>query len=535
MAESLITIAKTSSPHIHKGRTAGIVGILTLIVAGFGYLREASLAARFGVSTTMDAYFGAIFVPNIIYLILISGTLSPIFIPILLQENGDHDLSRASETFSVITSFILLLFLGIVVCGMLAAPLWLPLLFRGFSPSTAEMTIQLVRLLFPAVLFLALAGILTALLNGFHKFALAATAPALSSIAVIIATFVAKGNRAVYVVTLATAIGFVLQALLLIPAAFSLGIRYRPNFNFSHSAIRKLIRLGVPLFLYLLAANATVVVERNLASRISAGSVSILSYALRLFTVPSNLLAAPLAIVAYPGFAREAAREQRGDLANQASRLFRLVVFLFFPVTLWTILNALPVTQLLYEHGHFLASDSFSTSRILAIYSLGILPNAVAIILLRCYFAIEDTVTPLLTEIVNLMCFTIAAGVLSRRFGLDGLAAARAVTFYLVVGVLMIVLARRRLLKLDFDFLGFLVRTVLATAIMGVVDWVLIRELHSLLGVSGTMVRLAGICILLLASTATFLGCARFLKLSQANQITSTVLGLLPWNNNHSR
>jgi putative peptidoglycan lipid II flippase len=330
-------------------------------------------------------------------------------------------------------------------------------------------------------------------------------------------------------VTLATAIGFVLQALLLVPAAFSLGIRYRPNFNFRHPAIKKLIRLGVPLFLYLLAANATVVVERNIASRISAGSVSILSYALRLFTVPSNLLAAPLAIVAYPGFAREAAREQRGDLANQASRLFRLVVFLFFPVTLWTILNALPITRLLYEHGHFLTADSLSTSRILAIYSLGILPNAVAIILLRCYFAIEDTVTPLLTEIVNLVCFVMAAGFLSRRFGLEGLAIARAITFFLVVVILITVLSQRRLLKLDINFLGFLLRVVLATVAMGLVNWFLLRELQPLSDLQKTIARLISICILLLASTATFLACARLLRLNQASQIVSTVLGLLPW------
>ena len=193
-----------------------------------------------------------------------------------------------------------------------------------------------------------------------------------------------------------------LQCLVLLPGTASLGVRYRPTLDLRHPAIKKVLRLGIPLFLYLAVANAATILERNLASRISAGAVSTLTYALRLFTVPSNFLAAPLAIVAYPAFAREAVREQRGELSAQVSRLFRLLVFVFLPVTVWTILNAVPVTRVLYEHGKFSAADSSITARVLAIYSIGIVPNAVTIVLLRCFFAIEDTITPLLAELVDL-------------------------------------------------------------------------------------------------------------------------------------
>jgi len=86
----------------------GIVGVLTVFVAVVGYLREATLAARFGISTTMDAYFAAIFIPNILYMVLIAGTLSTVFIPILMQEKPDENPGKASVTFSVITNFALL-------------------------------------------------------------------------------------------------------------------------------------------------------------------------------------------------------------------------------------------------------------------------------------------------------------------------------------------------------------------------------------------------------------------------------------------
>ena len=516
-----------SGPAPRKGRTVGIVGVLTVFVAVVGYLREAALAARFGISTTMDAYFAAIFIPNILYLVLIAGTLSPVFIPLLMQESPDEAPEKASVTFSVITNFALLVFVAIVSCGTIAARLWLPVLFPGFDSSTAELAVRLIYVIFPALPFLAVAGILTALLNGFHKFWLAAFAPAVASISVIAAALFLHGNHAIYAVGIATATGFVLQCVVLLPATASLRVRYRPILDFRHPAIKKLLRLGVPLFLYLAVANISLILERNLASRISAGAVSTLTYALRLFTVPSNFLAAPLAIVAYPGFAREAVREQHGKLAGQVSRLFRLLVFIFVPVTVWTILNATPVTRILYEHGRFSAADSWITARILAIYSLGIVPNAVTIVLLRCFFAIEDTVTPLLAELVDLVFFVTTATILTRRFGLEGLATARSMTFFIVVTILVVVLGRRGLLNFA-GLIPFLVRTAAATLAMALTSWLIWHFLQAMFESAGTLLRLGMMTLSLCLSAGIFLVLATLFKLEESRQIINTVLDLVP-------
>jgi putative peptidoglycan lipid II flippase len=515
-----------------KGRTVGIVGIVTVIVAIVGYLREATLAAMFGVSTTMDAYFGAIFIPNILYFVLIAGTVSPVLIPILLQGEVAADEAKQSESFSIVTTFSLLVLIGVVSVSLPATHLWLAWLFPGFSPATMDIAVRLVYVILPGVLFLAVAGILTAVLNGCHKFALASFAPALSSASVIAAALFVRGNRAIYAVGLATAVGFLLQCLVLVPAIASLGIRYRPIFNFRHPAIGKLLRMGIPLFLYLVVASASPVIERNLASRLSVGAVSTLSYALRLFTVPANFMAAPLAIVAYPGFAREAAQVQRGQLGAQVSRIFQLVIFLFLPVTTWTVINALVVTRLLYEHGRFLPADSFITARVLAIYSIGILPNAVAMVLLRCYFAVEDTITPLLAETLALVSFVLAAPILSRHFGIGGLVAAHAATFFLVTGVLVYVLARRKaLLSLDWGLLKFSFRTVIASLGMGIMSWLALHLVSGLFEAGGTMVRLMVTVMLMATSGAVYLFLARSLKLDEARQIWATVRELLPGGN----
>lgn len=520
---------------LRTGRTAGIVGGLMVLVSLVGYLREAALAARFGVSSTMDAYFGAIFIPNILYSILIAGTVSPILIRILVQEETIGDEGRSSEAFSVVATFSLLVLILIICLALPGSRFWLGWLFPGFNNATLEMAARLVYIIFPSVMFLAVTGLLAAVLNGYNRFAMVSVAPAFASTAVILAAFFARGDRAVYVVGVATALGFLLQCLVLVPAAASLGIRYRPIFNFRHPIIARLLRLGIPLFLYLAVAGASSVMERNLASRLSAGAVSTLSYALRLFTVPSNFLAAPLAIVAYPGFAREAGRTRRGELGTQLSKIFRLVIFLFLPVTIWTIINALVVTRLLYEHGRFLSADSMITARVLAVYSVGILPNAIALVLLRCFFAVEDTLTPLLAETLAFVSFVLAAPFLSRRFGIGGLVAVRAATFFLVAGILIFVLSRKALLNLDWDLLKFSLRATAASVAMGAISWFSLRLLIGTFNHGGTAVRMALVMALMAISGAFYLFLAQLLRLSEARQVWATVRALLPPGNRRLR
>ena len=523
-------VANDASPSlpVRPGRNVSIVSVLMVIVSGSGYLREAALAARFGLSTTMDAYFAAVFIPTMVYMVLIAGMLSPVFIPILLQDADDRS-GRLSETFSVVTNLVLLFLTAIVGCAVITASKWLSPLFPGFSPATTEVTLRLIYIIFPAILFVALAGILTAALNAFHKFALPAIAPALSSATVVIAALFARGNRAIYLVGIATAVGFLLQLLLLIPAIVSLGIRYRPILSLRHPAIGKFLRLGGPLLLYLVIANVSLLFERNLASRLSAGAVSTVTYATRLFTVPSNFLAAPLAIVAYPQFARESLRENWGDLGRQVSRMFRLVLFIFLPVTLWTVLNALPLTRLLYERGEFRLEDSILTSRVLRLYGMGILPVAISVILLPCFYAIQDTITPLWAECVDLVFYAAVALFLMSHFGLAGLAASRTVQFYLFTAMLIFVLFRRHLLKIDSHLLQFSIRVGLASLGMAAVSWVSLYPLQAAFNSGKTPLRLGIVCAVLVMSGAAFLGVARLLKLSEVEHTLNAALDLLPW------
>ena len=511
-----------------RGRTVGIVALLTVAVSLIGYAREAALAARFGLSTTMDAYFAAIFIPNTLYYILIAGTLSPLFIPILMEEHALEDRARGSEIFSVITSFVIATLALVLGVALLTVHYWLPLLFAGFDPATSALAVRLTQIILPGILFLALAGILTGLLNGFHRFALAAFAPALSSLTIIAAVVFARGPNAILIVGVATTVGFFAQFVLLVPSAFRLGIRFRPWLALRHPAVRKLVQLGVPLLVYLVLANVSGFVERNIASRVSAGAVSAVSYALRLFTIPANFLAAPLATVAYPQLAHEAANERYENVRHQIARMFRLVIFLFLPITVWVAVNALPVTKFVYERGHFGAADSLLTARLLMLYSLGILPNALAVVLLRALYAVQDTVSPMIAQAIDVAYYVSVAFWLTRAFGLTGLAAARAGSFLLVTLILIVVLVRKnKLLRFDRALLGFSGRTALAALAMALVSWATVHFLRGPLDAGHTATRLLVVALSMAVSGGVYLLVSHGLKLEESRQVVATVFDVV--------
>lgn len=205
------------------------------------------------------------------------------------------------------------------------------------------------------------------------------------------------------------------------------------------------------------------------------------------------------------------------------------MIFLFLPVTLWTIINSLVVTRLLYEHGKFLSADSVITARVLAVYSVGILPNAIAMVLLRCFFAVEDTLTPLVAETLAFGSFVMSGPFFSRHYGIGGLVATRAAAFFLVTGILIYVLARRKaLLNLNWDLMNFLVRATAASIGMGAISWLSLRLLTGTFDSGGIVVRLVLTMALMVISGAFYLLLAQLLKLDEARQIWTTVRGWLP-------
>ena len=187
------------------------------------------------------------------------------------------------------------------------------------------------------------------------------------------------------------------------------------------------------------------------------------------------------------------------------------------------------MTVLLYERGQFRPQDSLITSRVLTFYALGILPYAIGVILLRCFYAVQDTVTPFLAEAFNLALYAVAATWLTNRFGIVGLAVTRGLTFYMVTAILLVALSRKKnLLEVDANLLRFALRTALATLVMGVTSWETLHAMRPYFDSGRTPARALVIGCVMAASGGAFLVTSHLLRLQEARQILKTAWDLIP-------
>ena len=518
----------SSTPPVARSRGSILilVSVLTTFVTAVGYFRDAVFASKLGASAGMDAYLAALFVPNTLYLVLVAGTMSPIFMTVFSQhENRSH--KEALIVFRVTSTFVGLTLSVLVLVGMFTARFWLLLLFSGFTPDQMRLSLQILYIVFPAIVFLGLAGMVSALLNSLAHFTAPALSPAMYAAATVPVLLLAPRDRLIHWVAVATAAGLAAQLFVQLPTAASLGVHWRPDFNFRHPALRQLMRLALPLLAYLVVANASLVIERNIASKLSTGAISIVNYATRLFTIPGNLLIMPLAVVFYPTFAREAAREGRGNLERELRDALRIAVFLALPVTCWMVVHALPLTRVIFERGQFDFTNSTRTAGMLTLYSLGLLPNAVAVILLRAFYAVQDTVTPLLAEAANLACYAWLAPRLAERYGLVGLGAARAGSFVLV-GVILLFALRKKLSVLSFTESAFLVKIACGSFALGATTWAASFLLTDVFQQHGFLVRALITVFLGALGISVYIGICYSLGVREVNSVLKLSYGWLP-------
>jgi putative peptidoglycan lipid II flippase len=212
-------------------------------------------------------------------------------------------------------------------------------------------------------------------------------------------------------------------------------------------------------------------------------------------------------------------------LRGEVARTLRSTAFIFAPLTVWMVMNALPITRLLYEHGHFSFADSQLIARVLAIYSLGVLPNALTFVFLRSCYALQDTWTPLWAESANLALYLAAAPFLAHNYGIAGLAAARAISFLFVAVIFVGVLtARKGVLRITWNGIGYFLRLAVASGAVWIILWATLERLPvttegvrftfhltvlSLTAVSGLVVFFAAAFLLRLPEAPLFLHSAR--------------------------
>jgi len=459
-------------------RAVGIVSVITLFSKITGFMREMAIASGFGAGIATDAYRVAQGVPALFFT-SIGAALATVLVPIFTQNLEDGGKDRAFAFVNKLSTITLIVAGVLSVLGIIAAP-WVVRVFApGFQGQAYELSVQLTRLMFPGLLFTALAFLAAGTLQSQGKFAV----PALMSLPMnffIIITVVALGTRLdIWALAWATLIGMAFQYIIQWPALRKTGYRFRIDLDLKDKSIRNVGLLITPVILGTTLLQVNTLVDRMFASNLPAGSISVLDYCNKLTGLVIGVVITTVATVVLPKFSQLAVTGRRDELIDSISRSFSSLNALIIPMAVGLIVLRVPIVRFVYERGAFTSEATQSTSTALLFGSLGLVGVGMREISSRAFYAQKDTVTPMVNGIIAMVVNVVLLFLFVGHFqwGISGMALATACSLT-VAGVLLTILLRRKMGGIGLHaILDSWWRCSTAAAGMGTVIW----KLHPIL------------------------------------------------------
>ncbi|MEP6718335.1 MAG: murein biosynthesis integral membrane protein MurJ [bacterium] len=452
-------VGETTKPERSSGKSAFLVGAGILISRIVGLVRQRVFAHYFGTSAAGDAFSAAFRIPNFLQNIFGEGALSASFIPVYAKLLAHDDEKEAAQVANAVLGLLALVVSLIVLAGVLTTPYIISGIAPGFKGETRELTIRLVRILFPGAGLLVLSAWCLGVLNSHHRFFISYTAPVAWNLAMI-ASLVIFGYQvgqfplAEYVAW-GSVIGSALQFGVQLPTVFGLVRRLRPQIDLASVHVRTIVRNFFPVFMSRGVVQISAFVDAVLASFLPEGSVVALTYAQSLYTLPVSLFGMSVSAAELPAMSRAIGNtEQVAEVLRQ--RLedgLQRIAFFIVPSSMAFLALGDVIAAVLYQTGQFKHDASIFVWGILAGSTVGLLASTLGRLYSSTYYALHDTRTPLRYAIIRVALTTglgylfalplpVALGI-NPKWGVAGLTASAGIAGWIEFALLRRSLNRR--------------------------------------------------------------------------------------------
>ena len=404
-----------SADRPRHSRHAVLVAAGILLSRVVGLVRERVFGFYFGVTDEADAFRAAFRIPNLLQNLFGEGVLSASFIPVYASLVADNDRDEASRVAGAVFSILALVVSVVVLVGVLATPVLVDLIAAGFPGAKRDLTVALVRVLFPGAALLVLSAWCLGILNSHRKFFLSYSAPVLWNVAMI-ATLVWFGRR-VSLPDLAiwlawgSVLGSALQMLVQLPAVMTLLGRLHVGLMRRSPHVREIVHNFAPVFVGRGVVQISAYVDAWIASFLIAGSVAALTYAQNLSVLPVSLFG--MSVSAAELVAMSSLRGEDTNVAvAMRARLdagMKRIAFWIIPSAMAFLALGDVVAGLIYQNGKFNRDVALWVWGILAGSAVGLLATTLGRLYASSLYALRDTKTPFRFALVR-VTLTIVLG-----------------------------------------------------------------------------------------------------------------------------
>ena len=448
---------------------------MTLLSRITGFVRDTLMAVMFGAGHSMDAFVVAFRIPNLLRRMFAEGAFSQAFVPVLAEYKARRGKEATRDLAARVMGMLAVILFCATVVGIIAAPLVVYASAYGFTKDADkfELTVQLLRICFPYILFISLTSFASGVLNTFGSFKAPAFTPVLLNLSFIaFAVLVAPHmERPIFALAWAVFVGGILQLAFQLPFLASIGMLPRPRWDLKDEGVRRILKLMLPAAFGVSIAQLSLLINTQIASWLATGSVSWLYYADRLMEFPSALLGVAIGTVLLPSLAKHHHNHDPGEYSKLLDWGLRLTLLLAAPAAVGLAMLAVPLVSTLFWHGEFLRQDVLMTRSALVAYSFGLAGIVAVKILAPGFYARQDIRTPVRIGVATLVITQIANLVFVPYLAHAGLAAAISVGATFNAGCLWYFLTRSGAYQPEPGWSAFLLKLVVALYMMGGLIW----------------------------------------------------------------
>lgn len=514
----IYSAGEPNAPAPSMARSAVIIGIAFMASRILGLLREIILANRFGTSSDYDAYVSAFRIPDLLFLVIMSGSFGAAFIPVFggfLARNEDEAADRLASAVITWTALVTVI-LG-TITFVFAGPLMRTLVAPDLPPDAMNLAIETMRMLLLSPLLLGMGIAAKGILETHLRFTLPALAPVVYNLAIVLAAVFLAPRYGIEGVTIGVLAGAALHVGIQLPGVVRTGLRFRPTLSRDVEGLSEVGTLLLPRVIGQAAFQINFVAVNHFASQAGEGSVSGLNYAWQMLMLPNGVLALSISTVVFPAMA---AQYELGDIRAFRQTLQRglhPLLFLLVPATIGLFQFRTAIFQTIFQSGNFTAESTILASEPLAFLALGLIWYGLVEVLARTFYAMKDTVTPVAAGIFIIVLNIALSKLLLDSMGHVGLALALSASTFVEALILMVIL-RRRIGGFGPDFGVWLAKIVFATAIMTLVAELVTPRLDELTAAGGPnrLIQLGMLGIAVVVCLATYLLVAWLIDIPEA-------------------
>ncbi len=446
------------------------VSSMTLLSRILGFARDTIIARIFGAGAYTDAFFVAFKIPNLLRRLFAEGAFSQAFVPILAEYKNRQGHDATKQLVSQVGSALTLALVAVALLGIVAAPWVAYVSAPGFhaDPDKFALTVTLLRITFPYIVFISLVALAAGILNTWSRFSVPAFAPVLLNVAMIGAALWLAPHVDPPVLALGwgVALGGVLQLAWMLPHLAKIDMLPRPTRHFDDPGVKRILKLMAPATLGVSVAQISLLINTIFASFLTTGSVSWLYYADRLMEFPTGMLGVALGTILLPSLSKHYADNSPAEYSRLLDWGLRLTLLLALPSAAALAVLAVPLIATLFHYGAFTAHDVGMTQQALIAYSLGLLGLILVKVLAPGFYARQNIRTPVKVAIFTLIVTQLMNLAFIFPLGHAGLALAIGLGACLNAGLLLHLLKKHRVYQPQPGWTGYSVRVVVAVTLM---------------------------------------------------------------------